>query len=422
MPQRRFAFFFGIVLALFCAGCQHSPPEGPTPASISVAIEEESLFELLDTGLAKLVEERGMIGMSAGVVRQGKLAWSRGYGYADLENQVQSAPDTLYRIGTCSQAIAATVIVKLVEEGVVDLDDRMTDYRLHSWYPDADRGAHVFPEGAQVRHVLSNTAQGTPGQTYRYTPSLFADLTWVVEEGSGLPYPRALEEYIFEPGRLEHTVPGQLAPGYDTELAQLAKPYDVRNENPLLSAYRVIGLKRLFEGLHDEPIDLVELDPALEEARREVLGAAYTPLYGVNASGGIISSVSDLARFDAALDAGSIVSDAGRTTMWTAAGSPSGEALPQGLGWFVQDYHGARVVWQFGETSPSVSALYVKVPEAGITFIALANTDRLCAGYDLAAGDVTASPFARLFLETVTGEPETDGSTTPGRTRTGSRR
>lgn len=419
MPQRSFAFFLGIVLALLYAGCQHTPLEGPKSASLSVEIDEESQFEILDTGLAKLVEERGMIGMSAGVVRQGKLAWSRGYGYADLENQVQSTPDTLYRIGTCSQAIAATVIVKLVEEGVVDLDDRMTDYRLHSWYPDAEHGAHVFPEGAQVRHVLSNTAQGTPGQTYRYAASLFADLTWVVEEGSGLPYPRALEVYIIGPGKLEHTIPGQLAPGYDTELAQLAKPYDVRNENPLLAAYRVIGLKRLFEGLHDESIDPVELDPALEEARRDVLGAAYTPLYGVNASGGVISSVSDLARFDAALDAGAIVSEAGRTAMWTAGRSPSGEPLPQGLGWFVQDYQGTKVVWQFGETLPSVSALYVKVPEAGLTFIALANTDRLCVGYDLAAGDVTASPFARLFLESAIGKPEAVGSATPEQAATG---
>ncbi len=398
IPVAIFVCLLGAIGILF-AGCQHAGREATAPASVTT--DEDFALDDFDTALAGLVEERHMVGLSAGIVHGGKLIWSHGYGYADLQNQTAATPDTPYRIGTCSQALAAVVVMKLVEEGVVDLDDRMADYPLHLWYPDVALDANPFPEGALVRHVLSNTAQGTPGEAYRYAPNLFADLTWVVESGSGLPYPRALEEYIFKPARLERTVPGQLAPEYDAVVAELARPYDARGSNPLVAAYRVLGLKRLFEGLRDNPIEPVELDPALEEARREVLGAAYTPLYGVNASDGVISSVTELARFDAALDSGDLVSAAGRTEMWTPVQSVSGEALPQGLGWFVQEYRGTKLVWQFGETPPSISALYIKVPALDVTFIALANTDRLCAGYELAAGDVTASPFAKLFLDAV---------------------
>jgi CubicO group peptidase (beta-lactamase class C family) len=362
---------------------------------------ESFSFDDFEAGLAALVEERRMVGLSAGIVHNGELVWSKGFGFSDIEAQIPATPDTPYRIGACSQALAGVLAMRLVEEGMVDLDDPMSLYALHPWYPNTPRRESQLPKNVLVRHVLSNTAQGTPGVEYRYAPNQFADLTWVIEQGSGLPYPRALVEYLFEPARMERSVPGQLSPGYDAVLAQLAKPYDVRGGNPLAAAYRVLGLERLFDANRDDAIEPIELDPALEDARREVLGAAYTPLYGVNASGGAISTVHDLARFDAALDGDAILSSAGRTVMWTSAKTLSGEPLPHGLGWFVQDWNGTKLVWQFGETPPSTSALYIKAPEQSLTFLALANTDRLCAGYDLAAGDVEASPFAKLFLEAV---------------------
>lgn len=421
--QRRIAPILAITLAtlvLLSSSCQHAPAESKPPVSLTDEPLDETLLADFDERLGGLVQEQGMIGMSAGIVHRGKLVWSKGYGFADLEGNIAATPDTPYRLGGCSEAMAAVLVMKLVEEGVVDLDDRLVDYRLHSWYPDSAPQEAAYSGDVLIRHVLSNSAQETPGQNYRYAPNLFADLTWIVEEGSGLPYPSALEEYILGPAGMDRTVPGQLAPGYDIVLAALAKPYDVRDDSPLVAAYRVFGLKRLLEGLRDKPIEPVELDPALEESRRDVLGAAYTPLYGVNASSGLISSVSDLAKFDRALDEGTLLSDAGRAVMWTSATTPSGESLPQGLGWFVQTYEGRKVVWQFGESSPSISALYIKGTDDETTFIALANTDRLCAGYDLAAGDVTASPFAKAFLEAIVGEADSEPAAVAGEPRSSS--
>ena len=72
--------------------------------------------------------------------------------------------------------------------------------------------------------------------------------------------------------------------------------------------------------------------------------------------------------------------------------------MPTGLGWFVQNYHGEPIVWQFGMTRGGHSALIVKAPNRGMTFIALANSDGLTAPFALESGDVTTSPFATLFL------------------------
>ena len=72
--------------------------------------------------------------------------------------------------------------------------------------------------------------------------------------------------------------------------------------------------------------------------------------------------------------------------------------LPTGLGWFVQNYHGEPIVWQFGVTKGGHSSLIVKAPNRGLTYILLANSDGLCAPFNLEAGDVTSSLFATLFL------------------------
>ncbi|MCC6695910.1 MAG: beta-lactamase family protein [Candidatus Hydrogenedentes bacterium] len=402
----------GRTALLFClavlSSCQHAAVDSVTPAAVAT---DASAYQRFESDLSALMHSRNMAGLSAGIVKDGELVWAKGFGFADVEGKVPATPDTPYRIDTCSQVFASVLIMRLVEEGLVALEDPMANYPIHPWSPDSTQGALYASKAVQVRHVLSNTAQGTPGTTFRYAPEIFADLTWVVEQGSGYSYPHALDEYILRPLALAHSVPGPQSPGFDTALAGLAKPYDAGSSNPLVAAYRVLGLQRLFEGQplgHAEPGLLAQ---ASEDARRDVIGAAYTSLYGVNASVGVVSSVTDLACFDAALDAGTLITPASRDLLFAPAQSPEGVTLPMGLGWFVQRWESVTLVWQFGEAAPSISALYLKVPERGLTFLALANTDRLCAGYGLSNGDILQSPFARLFVDAFVTAPK---ATDPG--------
>ena len=83
---------------------------------------------------------------------------------------------------------------------------------------------------------------------------------------------------------------------------------------------------------------------------------------------------------------------------WTQA-RVHGEPVPTGLGWFVQNYNGEALIWQFGQVNDGHSALFLKLPARGLTFIALANSDGLTAPYNLQNGDARNSPFAALFLK-----------------------
>jgi hypothetical protein len=64
----------------------------------------------------------------------------------------------------------------------------------------------------------------------------------------------------------------------------------------------------------------------------------------------------------------------------------------------VQSYNGELIVWQFGSDTNASSSLVMTLPARGITLILVANSDGLAKPASLAGGDVTVSPFARVFL------------------------
>jgi CubicO group peptidase (beta-lactamase class C family) len=115
---------------------------------------------------------------------------------------------------------------------------------------------------------------------------------------------------------------------------------------------------------------------------------------------GLISTVRDLARFDLALRNGKgvIVSPETLALAWTAPVDRNGRRLPHGLGWFSQSYNGEPIVWQFGVNDNGSSSMILTAPFRGLTLILLANSSGLARPFSLEAGDVTVSPFARLFL------------------------
>ena len=87
---------------------------------------------------------------------------------------------------------------------------------------------------------------------------------------------------------------------------------------------------------------------------------------------------------------------------WTSAPNRAGLATPMGLGWFVQVHRGQKVVWHFGNVPNAYSSLLIRLPAYDLTFILLANSDRLTGPYQLQQGDVTKSPFAALLLRLFT--------------------
>src|SRR4029079_13768129 len=124
------------------------------------------------------------------------------------------------------------------------------------------------------------------------------------------------------------------------------------------------------------------------------------PSTTLTASGGLVSTADDFAKFDLAIKRGVLLQGDTLAAAWRTPIGANGLPLPHGLGWFVQGYNGSRIVWQYGMTDNASSSLVITVLPRGLTLILIANSDGLVKPFPLSAGDLTVSPFGRVFLGT----------------------
>src|SRR5215212_11051615 len=105
-----------------------TPPAPPPPPSPAFPITGAGMLgmEPFDLSVRDLMGKYAIPGGAVAVVRDGKLIYARGFGYADAENKTPLQPDALFRIASVSKPITGVAILKLVEDGKLRLDDRVT--------------------------------------------------------------------------------------------------------------------------------------------------------------------------------------------------------------------------------------------------------------------------------------------------------
>jgi CubicO group peptidase (beta-lactamase class C family) len=353
--MRRLAFVALVAIGLgSAAGAQQGPapqPEFPTTAF-------ESYIELLR-------QQAGIPGISGALIQDGVVAWERGLGMANLEARVRATPDTPYPVADITQTLAAVLLLQCVELRRLDLDVPVTQY-----------GVGLPDDGSTLRQVLSHVAPPGSPASFRYDPARYATLTAAMEHCVRQPYRRSVVHRL-----LDHVAMIDSVPGRDLEDPR-AVPEDLFEPERLERYARVLDRMAV---------------PYRVDSRRRATRTELLP-EGINAATGLVTTVRDLARFDAALDDGIFLRPETLEAAWTPAASASGVPHPMASGWFVQPFRGTTVVWHFGVIPNAYSALIVKVPSRRATMILLANSDGLTGPFQLSAGDVTRSLFATIFL------------------------
>ncbi len=330
-----------------------------TSAAAPASAQQSLTFTLFERYLESYREQYGIPGLSVAIVQAGNITWQTGLGKQDVESNVNASPDTPYYIGSLSQVFGSTLLLKkCVEEETLELSDRVV-----RWTPE------YGDQAATVRELLSHRSSSG---AYAFDPSRFAGLTGVVEECADLSYRHVLARDVF--GRLSMTrsVPGRQLTGIASPGRAAFSPEELARYDSL-----VAQMARTYRLDRGKPV-------------RSTL-----PPIGANAATGVITTVQDLQLFDKALRDYVLLTRDSLTTAWTQSPGPSSVT---GLGWFVQNYNGEPLVWQFDLTKDAASSMVVKLPNRDVTFIVLANSDGLTAPFGLAAGDATASPFVKLFL------------------------
>jgi CubicO group peptidase (beta-lactamase class C family) len=361
---------FVLVLLVSASGLRSQTPGREKSDTSSRDQQRLARFEKQADELRTLLK---IPGMSAVIVKDQKVLWAKGFGFADVEKRIPATPDTLYHIASLTKTFAATLIMQLVEQGKLDLDEPMSHY-----------SSDFKDDSVKIKHLLSHTSNGTPGERYQYDGNRYDYLTAVIEKKTGKPFREVMVESFLEPLAMSGSVPGHNVVDeadkwgallgkdnlnrYEKNLSRLAQPYTLYGDG-------------------------------------EIVHVPYPPKEFFGAAAGLLSTVLDMAKYDAAIDRHLFLKTETQERAWTAFVSNSGQRLPHGLGWFVEDYHGIRLIWHFGHWGTGFSAIYLKVPEKNLSLIILSNSEAL-ADHQFKVGEnvfdivnnVFACAFLRLFV------------------------
>ena len=273
----------------------------------------------------------GAPGVSIAVVRGNDTVVMKGYGMADLENDVPATPQTVYRIGSITKQFTSAAVMQLVQDGKVKLDDSIGTYL--PTLPVAWRGATVrqflnhtsgvpsytdigarwpkrWGEEMTPDSIIAMTANDTlwfkPGTSWRYDNGGYIVLGMLVEKVTGHPWGTELENRLFKPLGLTSTTNCLTTP---------------------LIRHRAQGY---------QPV------------KGEWTNSQYLAMSQPYAAGALCSTVGDLAAWDHALGTGKVVTAASYTQMTTPEGAASKGRLRYGFGLSTDTLAGHRVIRHSG--------------------------------------------------------------------------
>lgn len=295
-------------------------------------------------------------GLTVAVGERTRLAWTQGFGTADLENSVPATAETVYRIGSISKPITAAAVMQLAERGKLDLDAPIQRYvpsfpvkpwpitaRLLLAHLSGIRHYGSEEEVESTRHytnlldplrVFENEPLlFEPGTSYSYSTYGYDLLGAMVESVSGMHFLDYLRADIFAPSGMEHT-------GEDNVY--------------LIVPHRAHGYRRNLDGGIE--------NCALVDTSNKVPG------------GGLVSTAGDLIRFASALERGDLVEPATRDRMFAPQCTRDGRPVPYGLGWAVVEIDGKRWTLHPGIQQGASACLLVS-QVTGLSVAVLANLE-----------------------------------------------
>ena len=308
-----------------------------------------ALADPVDDFVRKQLAASRVPGLSLAVIKDGTVVKVAGFGFADLEARIPAQPDTVYKIGSVSKQFIATGIMLLAQDGRLTLDDPIARYLKDappSWSP------------ITIRHALTHTA-GLVRESPSFAPTRIqsdADLIAAV-------YPLPLR---FEPGqKWEYSNVGYFI---------------------LADIIRVVSGRAWPEFLRDRvfaPVEMSSTWPTNTKAEVHKRAVGYTgndnsrradDWPALRASGAFLSTVLDLAKWDAQLSTMRILHGDSRRQMWTPVRLKDGTPAPYGFGWHIDTWSGrARI--RHGGGLPGFISEFARFEDERLTIIALANGD-----------------------------------------------
>ena len=351
--------------------------------------DHQAKFERITESVEAWRGELGVPGVTYGV-HVGGETHSGGSGVTSVENPLPVTDETIFQIGSITKTVTATLLLRLVEQGLLELDARVRAYLPGFRVRDESAAERVT-----VRHLLTHVAGWTGdvftdtgggddaaakyvesmaafeqlaplGTIFSYNNAAFAVAGRIIEVLTGMSYEGAVKQLIFEP----------------------------------------LGMSRSYFFPHEVMLQRFAVGHQASDDGSRVLRPWAIPR-GMNAAGGIACHIGDLLRYGAYhLGAGEPLL---QRDSFADMHRPQVRSLPAighcGLAWMFSDYAGETAHWHTGGTNGQ-DALLVVMPGLGLALGSMANGDK---GLDL--NNRFRKAVLREFADIELPEPQAIAST-----------
>lgn len=291
------------------------------------------------------------------VIQGGHAVKTAAFGTANLELNVPVSTNSVFEIGSITKQFTASCILLLQQDGKLSIEDRIGRHLPNipaSWTNVTIRHLLAHTSGIKsytgldgfaltrklnqaqfVELIGKQPVEFQPGAAWKYSNTGYSLLGYIIENASGQTYWQFLRARILDP------------------LGMI----DTRARNPgTIITNRVAGYEQTNRWHLNRDSDLTD----------------------VFSAGALVSTVGDLAKWNAALDAETVLNLASKTVAWSPQFLSDGKATNYGLGWYVETVEGHRCVGHGGSTS-GFNASLQRFPDDDLCVILLTNTDESVA-------------------------------------------
>lgn len=324
----------------------------------------------IETGVESERKRLNIPGLSVAIAVGNQVVYSNGFGMADLENSIPAKSTTVYRTASIAKPMTAVAVMRLVEQGKLNLDAPIQKYCPA--FPEKNwpvTARHLLGHLSGVRHYNArNESAGTehffnladslktfkddpllfePGTKYSYTTFGYSVLGCAIEGASGMSYEEYMREYVWKPAGMDHTRV---------------------DDHFFLIPNRARGYLKLSEN------SLAQLPPHLKAQVKagDILNAQLHDTSMKVPGGGLVSTAVDLVRFGIAVQTNKLVKPETLEQMWVSQKTKDGKETGYGLGWSIGQTEGMRLAMHNGNQAGARSELSL-LPAKGSVIAIMAN-------------------------------------------------
>ena len=324
---------------------------------IAILLLTKSLFAqaaiepAVDAFINSEMQKQKIPGVSLAVVKDGKPLIVKGYGFANLEHQVPVKPETIFQSGSVGKQFTATAVMMLVEDGKINLDEKIGKYLgevPESWanitvrhllshtggltdYPQDFDFRKDYTEDEILKRAKEIPVAFKPGEKWQYSNLGYVTLGIIISKVTGKFYGEFLSERIFKP--------------LGMTTARILNEADIIPNRA--SGYRLV--------------------------KGEVKNQNWvSPTVNTTADGSLYLTALDMIKWDEALTSGKLLKRASYDEMWTPVKLNDGRTHTYGFGWAVRSVNGRRVI-EHGGAWQGFKAHIGRFPENKLTVIVFAN-------------------------------------------------